>query len=525
MILHIHRAHCARFAGPLQGNLGLRIVAGCAVALGLATVAAAAEPATAVKPDNAAKYEEKWQVIYVAGSRVGYERSSTGTVVRGNSEVIVSDSEFAMDLSRFGQKVKMRVLVHSDETPEGDLLAFDFESLNPPAAPTRNSGRVVGNKLMLSREIDGKTKSEEIDWDGSVKSPAYQDRQLRTNPIKPGEMRKIKSFDPQFAKFNTITLHGGDFQETELLNGRSRRLQAVTVKQSIVPLVVVTEFLDEQGVPLKSATPVMSMTTYAVEKKQALEPLSGAEIDLAVTMLVRTDRIERSTESQQVTYRITIAGDDPTSVLATGPTQAVASVGPNTVDLTVTSIASATGTARAAAEPGTEYLSSNRLVQIDDTLVRQHAEKAAGAETDPWKVAQAMERWVAQNLKKKNFSTLLASAGEVARELSGDCTEHAILLAAMCRSRKIPSRLAIGLVYAPSLSSFAGHMWTEVFVQGTWVPLDATIGNGRVAADHIKFTDSSFSDDDEAPPVSCFVPMVASLGKMKIEVRDVKYAK
>jgi hypothetical protein len=525
MVLYIQLGHSHRSVWQIARRLSLCFVVCWSLGLTTASVARAAEPTPAAKPEKVSKYEEKWHALYVADFRVGYERSATGTLLRDGSEVIVSDSEFAMDLSRFGQKVRMRVLVHSEETPEGDLLAFDFESLNPPSAPIRNSGRVVGAKLILSKETDGKVQQEEIAWDRSVKSPAYHDRQVRTNPIKPGETRTIKSFDPQFAKFNTITLQGGEIRNTPLLNGQSRRLQSVSVTQSLVPLLAITEYLDEQGEQLKSVIPLMSMTTYAVEKQQALEPLAGNEVDLAVTMLVRTNQFERSSEARRVTYGITIAGEDPSKILPAGSTQMIRPVGPNSVDLTVTAISPPEGTVKSADGPGEQYLSSNRYMQVEDKLVLQHAADAAGAEKDPWKAAQSMERWVAQNLKKKNFSTLLASAAEVARELSGDCTEHSVLLAAMCRSRGIPARIAVGLVYVPMLSSFAGHMWTEVHIRGVWVPLDATLGNGGVSADHIKFADSSFSDDDDTPPISCFVPMVGALGKMKIEVRDVKYAK
>jgi transglutaminase/protease-like cytokinesis protein 3 len=120
---------------------------------------------------------------------------------------------------------------------------------------------------------------------------------------------------------------------------------------------------------------------------------------------------------------------------------------------------------------------------------------------------------------------LLASAAEVAKDLSGDCTEHAVLLAAMCRARGIPARVAVGLVYVPEPSSFGGHMWTEVFVRGKWIPLDATLGKGGIAADHIKFADSSFSDDGDSTPLTAFLPMVSVLSKLKIEVREVKHDK
>jgi transglutaminase-like putative cysteine protease len=196
------------------------------------------------------------------------------------------------------------------------------------------------------------------------------------------------------------------------------------------------------------------------------------------------------------------------------------------VDLAVESVLPPiTGPHDEKERPANEFLAPNSYIQSDDDLVRKHAVDAAGDETDPWKAAQLMEKWVWENLKKKNFSTLLASAAEVAKDLSGDCTEHAVLLAAMARARGIASRVAVGLVYARSLSAFAGHMWTEVNINGAWVPLDATQGKGRVGADHIKFADSSFADGGEETPLTAFLPLVTVLGKLKIDVREVQHEK
>jgi transglutaminase/protease-like cytokinesis protein 3 len=120
-------------------------------------------------------------------------------------------------------------------------------------------------------------------------------------------------------------------------------------------------------------------------------------------------------------------------------------------------------------------------------------------------------------MRDKNFSTGLATASEVAREMQGDCTEHAVLLAAMLRAKEIPSRVVVGLVYSDRHSAFAGHMWTEAFLDGQWVPLDATMGRGGIGAAHVKVTDSSL-DEDAPTPVAAFIPMMHLLGQMSIEV-------
>jgi transglutaminase-like putative cysteine protease len=297
---------------------------------------------------------------------------------------------------------------------------------------------------------------------------------------------------------------------------------------SIMPGITTYMYLDEKGVPLKTTMNLLNVETvsYNVSKEEALKALSGAEVDLAVATLVKTEkRIDRARDTRQVVYRVTIPGEDPEAIISKGPTQLITRVNPNTIDLTVRAISPPDQVPENTEPPGKEFLASNTYLQSDDELVKKHAADAVGDETGSWKSAQLMEHWVWENLKKKNFSTLLASAAEVAKDLSGDCTEHSVLLAAMCRSRGIPSRVAVGLVFVPSLSAFGGHMWTEVFVKGTWIPLDATLGKGGIAADHIKFTDSSFSDEGDATPMQAFLPMVSALGKMKIEVKEITFDK
>jgi transglutaminase-like putative cysteine protease len=123
-------------------------------------------------------------------------------------------------------------------------------------------------------------------------------------------------------------------------------------------------------------------------------------------------------------------------------------------------------------------------------------------------------------MRSRNHEAL-ASADHVARTLEGDCTEFAMLMAAMCRAQGIPSRTAVGLVYADVKGGpvFAFHMWTEVFVRGKWIPLDATLGRGKVGATHLKITDQSWHDTRTMTPL---FPVVRVLGRVSIEVLSVE---
>jgi transglutaminase-like putative cysteine protease len=164
-------------------------------------------------------------------------------------------------------------------------------------------------------------------------------------------------------------------------------------------------------------------------------------------------------------------------------------------------------------------LAPNNMIQSDDPLVVQMAAAAAPESDDPWQVALALEKYVSTTIKKKNFTQAFATAGEVARTLEGDCTEHAVLLAALCRARHIPCRVAFGLVYYPPQRGFAYHMWNEVNVGDRWIPLDGTLGQGGVAADRLKLADTSLRG---ATGLSAMLPVVQVFGRLELEVVSVE---
>ena len=106
-------------------------------------------------------------------------------------------------------------------------------------------------------------------------------------------------------------------------------------------------------------------------------------------------------------------------------------------------------------------------------------------------VAYALRDLVHAHISDKHLSTAYASASETARTGSGDCTEHAVLLAAVLKARGIPARVCHGLVYVEQGGSaingeadepeadddpdrtgqFGWHMWSQVgLLAGIWRP-------------------------------------------------------
>ena len=90
-------------------------------------------------------------------------------------------------------------------------------------------------------------------------------------------------------------------------------------------------------------------------------------------------------------------------------------------------------------------------------------------------------------------------------------------LAALCRARQIPTRVAIGLVHVPRPGNpeMAYHMWNEVWIKDHWYPLDATLGKGGIGAGHLKLTDSSLAG---ASAFSVLLPVTQVVRRLRVKI-------
>jgi hypothetical protein len=89
----------------------------------------------------------------------------------------------------------------------------------------------------------------------------------------------------------------------------------------------------------------------------------------------------------------------------------------------------------------------------------------------------ALTSWVARYITKKTLVHDFDTASVVAARREGDCTEHAVLLAALARSRKIPARVVTGLVLvdAGGKTEAMGHAWVEWHDGKRWNLADAAL--------------------------------------------------
>ena len=117
--------------------------------------------------------------------------------------------------------------------------------------------------------------------------------------------------------------------------------------------------------------------------------------------------------------------------------------------------------------------------------------------------------WLYRNIESE-YRMTIPSAVEILHEKRGDCNEHATLMAALCRSVGIPTKICSGLVFDGG--KFYYHAWNEVLLKNDppyWFPVDTVFGGLFVDATHIKLTEGDLDQQ---------VGLTKLIGTLKVEV-------
>lgn len=488
-------------------------------------------PTSATSAETPAPDRELWQVLAVQGARVGHSHLASWRLEDNGEIQHRSRTEIRIVLTRFGQTLVSESVVDCLERDNGEMISFESTQGSGGGESSRTVGTVEGERLKLATTTAGVTRTVERPFESAWRSPHFHDRVLREQPLKPGDRRSFTMFVPQFGKAEECTLTALDWEETPLWQGDTAKLLHIVFKQGAITIDL---WVDEQGEPRKDGVTILGerFESFTVPQAEALREVDAGDIDFAVRTLVPTTHVVNlNNAARRAEVSLTgPKGEDLNGLVieARGVTQregtatlpAVVVLVPAQVPEKLTAAQLKRGKATA---PGadSEYLVSSSLVQSDDDAVREFARNAVGTATDPAAQARLLEAAVRRHIRSVNFSSAMASASEVVRSRSGDCTEHAVLLAAALRAVGIPSRVVVGYVHASASHAFAMHMWTEAQLGGEWYPLDATQAAGGIGCGHLPLARSSLTDAGESTS-ALLTPVLGQLNNLKIEVLSVE---
>ncbi len=494
--------------------------------------------------DEGKAVKETWDAIYFGAARAGHAHTTIRQVSRDGKPVLVATLATSLRLKRYQEVVSMGLTQRCEETLDGKVQRLGVTTKLDKGEIVQD-GRVEGDTLIVQVQTGGRSIPLRLPWQADVIGLARQEDLWVGRKLAAGGEVRYKTFDPSVNAVVALSARVGDREEVLVLidKGTPEKPRGEQVLKSLWRVTVSAEpvevagkkltlpgqtlWIDDTGTTLRSDSEIPGLgkiTTFRVTRGLALsDEGSPAELpDLGLSTLVKLAQpIPKAHQSSQIVYRITVKGDAmPQKAFSEDARQKPGTVRGDQFELTVRAVREPAG-GDASASPGAEYLRSTHLLDSNDERIQNLAKKIVAGETDAWKKARKLERWVHDNMRP-TAAVGLVKASQICTDLQGDCRQHGMLLAALCRASGVPARTAQGLVYVHDRKNgpvFGFHLWTEVWVQGQWMSLDATLGQGSVGPAHLKIGDSSWKDGEGLAPL---LTLVQVLGRLQIKTVSVE---
>ena len=465
----------------------------------------------------AAAERVEYFAVFADGAKIGYSQS----VRKEASGKVTTATTMEITVARDVLPITIRQGETSLETADGRPLGFkNVQELGLMAQTVEGTIEPSG-RCRVRTTSAGQTQETLIDWPkAALLTEGVRLMQLGKG-LKEGTVYSAVVFDTSSLAAENAEVRIGPKKDIDLLGRVVRLTEVKTVLNTPAGPVAMTSYVDDQCLDQKTlmAAAGINLEIVACSREVALSP--NDPVDFFDKVIVPSpQKLEGLSSARSVTYHLASTSGEKLNVPAID-NQTVTPGADGTVMVTVSPSKDPSGAsfpyagpdqaARAAMKP-TRYLESDRPEIV--SLGR----KAVGDTRDAAEASRRIEKFVRQYITTKDLSVGYASAAEVAASRQGDCSEHAVLAAAMCRAAGIPAQVVAGVAYVPEFAGregvFGPHVWVRAHVGGKWIGLDAALPGGWDPG-HIALAVGDGSPSD-------FFGIISTLGNFKIARIDVQ---
>jgi hypothetical protein len=474
------------------------------------------------EPQKEKTLSEHWMGIYMEGVKVGYSHSQETVFSEQGEKYTRFLSESWTRISRLGGapieiKTVQESLFKEDGTPVETVVRTKMSE----------SEIVIKAKVRKDKIVFSSGEKE-------IKEIPYSERFYLGIPLKEiiekGNLKPKRKFSFPILDLLSYAIRDSTFEviaeEDVLILGEKMRLWHVqTELVSIIP-VVMDEWIDEQGIVWKSITKASFLTTTSLRMpKNKAVAMSEENLDIAFSTIIRSNVIfEDPQKMKEVTFKLKGISQETIKKIPfdDGSQHLLESEEDYSVIKSVSQIFREEESISfpVRAEEFRINLSSTSFCQANDPEIKTTALEIVGEEQNAWRAAKRIALWVRREMNA-NYDVGFATAKEILKNKEGDCSEHTVIMVALCRAVGIPARAAVGIMYGDGI--FAYHMWPEVYV-GRWINLDAKwlatdeeTGELYTDATHIKFGRSNLDENIFEEMISAIAEII---GKLDLEIID-----
>ncbi len=481
----------------------------------LLTLAAAVSSSLAIDDSIDAEY----LAVFLEGKKVGYSVQKR-LVADGK---VTTAIETAITVSRLSIPLTINVSESCIETTNGKPISF--ESVQELGAMTMKMAGTIDERGMVNVTTTsmGAQQKDSFAWpDGAVMAEGLRLMHEKKG-LKEGSKYTVKIFDPSVMQVVEAQIEVGSKRNVDLL-GRVVSLTEVTTTMNLpgAGAIVSTSYVDEDLRAQKTITPIagMQIEMVACAKEFALGQNDVLEI-IEKLFVASPKPLDDIGSAKSITYHL-VPTQDSDLTIPVNDNQQVRRLPDGSVIVTV---APAAPPARARFPYAgrdkaiLEAMKPTRFLQSDREEIIDLARRAVGRTKDAAEAVKRIESFVAKYIENRSLSVGYASAVEVAKSRQGDCSEFAVLTAAMCRAVGIPAQVATGIAYVGDFGGyegFGGHAWVQAYVggeRGNWIGLDAAFkgaGRGGYGPGHIALAVGNGNPEG-------FFDLVSTMGQFKIE--------
>ncbi len=423
----------------------------------------------------AAPTGDVWMSVLLDGRKIGHMH--TTRVIRDGS--VITTQKMEVELDRAGVKVNLATGETDAETREGEPLAFtSHTTLSGIASTVRGTRRSDGRFDVIS-EVGGAKSTRVIDWPtGALLAEGLRLAELRAG-LAPGTRFSQLAFQTDSLDAAAIDSTAGPRERVDLPDGGSATLSRI---DQIIRLPGASahsqSWVDADGIVRKMNLPLMGydLTMLACSESCANAPNQGTDI-LMHAMAQAPAQISAQELRDGVILTVEArSGRDPLQFAQTGEQRVRTTA--HGVELRIAPIGTTPASTHEAPPTPADSQPTDWL-QSGAPEIRKLAREGAGKAKAPAAQMFNLQEFVRRYIRTKDLNVGYASALEVAKNPEGDCTEHAVLLAALGRALGIPTRVVDGLAYADHYAGmdhvFVPHAWTQAWVGDHWQSFDSAL--------------------------------------------------
>jgi hypothetical protein len=473
---------------------------------------------------------EHWEIQYVRDRPVGFTHRSAKIFNNDDQDPLYElEAESRMRLSDSSQEVELYVRLVTFETARGELKQIQGW-VDRGKRSERFEGKVQDGYLDLTVHTDGKISHRLIPWTETDRGPFAIEQSLVRAPMKEGETRELRFFDPVMSKMVDAQLKAFDFFKMPTYEGPPEELQEIHVTlRSDLGEASSQMWVDHQGRSHKTFLPALNLQSFRCDATAARFIVAKSELsEYSLRTIMLFGKPPESIHAGPIRYHVETRDRQSGIHLSSRTNQTVKVLKPKNLKVEVLvypaeSLEQSIEGIEQESDLVPLTVDASPLVNSGHPQIKKWVRNLLEAEgldasSPRSKQVSALRRGIHESVSVLPFEDEreVGVAHQTLAAGKGDCFDHAVLLAAACRVHQIPSRIAIGLIFRlPESIRGSLHAWVEYHDGKKWIPIDSTLEGDSVGADRIKWGEHAFENIN---PYDAILPLARMMRDLDVNV-------